>query len=202
MNVREEVVKVVGRAADADRENGRLVVRANLPTTLLGALGATFFVAVGAYLCVGSLVPDMFVEPFAFPSRRIVAFVVGAADLLFFGFALIFLVGRLFRFRNPIFEVGPDGILDRASALSVGFIPWEEVEDARVRRLLVLGYLAVRVRDARALLTRQGPVKRRLMGLNQRIIGTPVAVPLSALAVREEELLRKIRRHMESSAER
>ena len=181
---------------NVERENGRLVVRPSIPTTLLGATGSALFVAAGAYLCAGALVPGVFAEPPASPLSRIVVLTAGAANLLFFGFALALLLGRLLRPRRPIFEVGPKGILDRASALSAGFVGWEEVEDARVRRFLGYRYLGVRARDARALLARQGPVKRRLMGLNRRIVGVPVAVPLSALAIREDVLLREIRRHL------
>ena len=181
---------------DIGRGNGRLVVRPSIPTTLLGVLGSALFVAGGVYLCAGALVPGVFAEPPASSSSRIAVLAATAADLVFFGFALAFLLGRLLRPRRPIFEVGPEGILDRASALPAGFVGWEEVEDARVGRFLGYRYLGVRVTDARALLARQGPIKRRLMGISHRIAGVPVAVPLGALAVREDVLLREIRRHL------
>lgn len=172
------------------------MVRASPPTTLLGAIGSSAFVAVGAYLCAGSLLPSVFADPIASPSRRILVFVTGALSVLFFGFVLVYFVGRLLSFRRPILEVGPEGILDRASVLSAGFVPWEEVEDARVRRFLGYRYLGVRVRDPQALLARQGPAKRWLMGVNQEIVGTPVNVPLGALAVREDALIGEIGRNL------
>ena len=181
---------------NAEGENGKLVVRPSLPTTLLGVLGSALFVAGGAYLCARALVPGVSAEPPASPLSRIAVLAAGAAGLLFFGFALVFLLGRLLRFRRPILEVGPEGILDRASAVSAGFVGWDEVEDVGVRRFLGHRYLGVRVTDARALLARQGPAKRRIMGFNQKLIGVPVAVPLSALAVREDVLLREIGRHL------
>ena len=42
----------------------------------------------------------------------------------------------------------------------------------------------------------QRPAKRWLMGISVRIAGTPVAVPLRALAVREDVLLGEIGRHL------
>ena len=195
---REEAqTKVPG--GNAEGENGRLVVRPSLPTTLLGVLGSALFVAGGAYLCARALVPGVSAEPPASPLSRIAVLAAGAAGLLFFGFALVFLLGRLLRFRRPILEVGPEGILDRASALGAGFVPWEEVEGARVRRFLGPRLLAVEVRDERALLARQGPARRLLMAVNRRILGTPVLVPLGLLAVGEDTLLREIERHLSRS---
>ena len=180
----------------ASREGGRLVVRTSLGTMVLGALGAAFFVALGAYLCAVALGLVAVADP---PASRISFLAVGAADLLFFGFCLTFCLGRIARFRRPIFEVGPEGILDRASALGAGFVPWEEVEGARVRRCLGPRLLAVEVRDERALLARQGPARRLLMAVNRRILGTPVLVPLGLLAVGEDTLLREIERHLSRS---
>ena len=138
-------------------------------------------------------------RPPASPFAWAIFFGAGAANLLFFGLCLGFYLGRIVRFRRPIFEVGPEGILDRASALGTGFVPWEEVEGARVRRFLGPRLLAVEVRDERALLARQGPARRLLMAVNLRILGTPVLVPLGLLAVGEDTLLREIERHLSRS---
>ena len=185
---------MLGRVVE--REDRRLAVRTSVPRTLLAALASALAVALGAYLCAGSLVPSVFANPFFSPSARVLVFAAGAA-VLFFGFALAFYLGRLFSFRRPIVEVGPGGIVDRSSALGAGFVAWEEVEAVGVRRFLGQRFLAVRVKDAQTLLARQSPpLKRWLMGINRRITGAPVNVPLGALAVREEVLLREIDRHL------
>jgi len=172
---------------------------------VLGALGSAFAVAMGAYLCAALLGLVAVANPPASAAARLLFLAAVAANLLFFGFCLAFCVGRIARFRRPIFEVGPEGILDRASALGAGFVPWEEVQGARVRRFLGPRLLAVELRDARALralLVRQGPAKRPFMALNRRLVGTPVLVPLGLLAVREDALLREIERHLSRSRRR
>ena len=177
--------------ANTKREDGKFVVRASLPKMLFAALASAFFVAIGIYLCAG-----FFGGSLGLPFSRPLVLVVGVADLLFFGFCLVFFLGRVLHLRRPIFVVSPQGILDRASAVGAGFVAWEEVEDVGVRWLLVGSVLAVGVRDARALLERQSPPKRWLMRLNMRIVGTPITVPLSALAVREDVLLGEIGRNI------
>ena len=176
-----------------------LVVRTSAGPMVLGSLGSAFGVALGAYLCATALGLVAVAVPPASAPARLLMLAAGASDLLFFGFCLAFYLGRIVHFRRPIFEVGPEGILDRASALGAGFVPWEEVEGTRVRGFLVPRLLAVKVKDERALLARQGPAKRLLMGVNRRIAGTPVLVPLGFLAVREDTLLWEIEKHLSRS---
>ncbi len=74
-----------------------------------------------------------------------------------------------------------------------------------MRRFLRPRLLAVELRDARALralLARQRPAKRLFMGVNRRLVGTPVLVPLGLLAVWEDALLREIERHLSRSRRR
>ncbi len=178
------------------REHRTLVVKADPLRMLLGALASTFFVALGAYLCAGSLLPGVFANPYFYPPARVLVFAAGAATVLFFGFSL----GRLLYRRRPILEVGPEGMVDHASALGAGIVPWEEVEGVGVRRFLGQRFLAVRVRDPRALLARQGPAKRWAMRFNQRITGAPINVPLGALAVGERELVERTARYLRQAA--
>lgn len=92
--------------------------------------------------------------------------------------------------------MGPDGILDRASALCAGFVPREDVEEARTRGFLGQRVLGVRLRDERGFLARQSLPRRFLMGLNRRVLGAPINVPMSAQAVMEDVLLGEIERHL------
>ena len=180
-------------------EGGGLVVRTSVGPMVLGSLGSALAVALGAHLCAAGLGLVAVANPLSSAPARLLFLAAGASDLLFFGFCLAFYLGRIVRFRRPIFELGPEGILDRASALGAGFVPWEEVEGTRVRRLLGSRVLAVEVTDERALLARQGPAKRLLMGVNGRIVGTPVLVPLGFLDVREDTLLWEIEKHLSRS---
>lgn len=166
---------------------------------VLGALFSAFAVALGAYLCAAALGLVAVADPPASAPARLLFLAAGASDLLFFGFCLAFYLGRIVRFRRPIFEVCAEGILDRASALGAGFVPWGEVEGAWMRSFLGQRLLAVEVTDERPLLARQGPAKRLLMGVNGRIVGTPVLVPLGFLDVREDTLLWEIEKHLSRS---
>jgi hypothetical protein len=200
------------------REGGRLSVRTSIPRAAFVALGSALFVAAGGLLCGAglyvplSLLRDAWMLPFAGMSAftLVVSVLVscfylllGLASIVFFGPALIFSLGRLLFFRRPVLEVGPEGILDRASAVGVGFVRWEEVKDVRPAVFHGQRFIAIRVRDEQTLLERQNLIKRLIMRLNRRYFtGTIANVPLLMLAIPEEELLAEIEPHLEDAARR
>ncbi len=186
------------------REGGKLPIRASIPRTVLMVLGSALFVVAGGAICAMGLFGLLTkTAGMSYFGLAVVALVdsfyvlVGLAAIVFFGFTLLFALGRLLFFWRPIFEVGPEGILDRASAGSVGFVPWEEVKGVRPGTISGQRFLAIRVKDEQALLERQNLVKRFLMRLNRRYFtGAIVNVPLNALAIPEEELLAEIKPHL------
>ena len=192
------------------RESGKLSVRTSIPRTALMALGSALFVVAGGAICAVVL-NVLLIETAGMSSLALAVtvlvdsfyLVAGLAAIVFFGFTLLFSLGRLFSFWRPIFEVGPEGILDKASAASVGFVPWEEVKDVRPGTVGGQRFMKVWVKDEQALLQRQNLMKRLVMRLNRRYLtGTIVNVPLTALAIPEEDLLAEIKPHLNPPAQR
>jgi len=188
----------------ASREGGKLSVRTSIPRTALMALGSALLTAAAGALCATWFVtlPEQaagmsLVLLVVTRLATLPIFVVCLVGVLLFGWGSIFFLGRLLFFRRPVFEVGPEGILDRASAVGVGFVPWEDVKDVRPAVFHGQRSIAIRVRSERELLERQNPVKRLLIGINRRYFGSaPIHVPLNALAVPEEELAAEITRYL------
>lgn len=128
-------------------------------------------------------------------------FVICLAGVVLFGGGLIFFVGRLLTFWRPILEVDSRGILDRASAVSVGFLEWEEVKDIRPANITGQSYISIRLENEQEVLARQNPLKRMLMRFNRRYFTKTIAnVPMNVLAIPEEELLIEVQPHLDSPA--
>lgn len=129
-------------------------------------------------------------------------FLVCLAGVLLFGWGLIFFLVRLLFFWRPIFEIGPEGILDRASGISVGFVPWVEVKKVRPAKYHGQRFIMVWVKNERELLERQNPLKRLLIRINRKYFGSgPIQVPLNALAIPEEELAAEIMGYLDQQVE-
>lgn len=160
------------------------------------ALGSAFFVIACGGICAAWLVtfPEDAVRlslPWLVVARLVSlpVFVACVVGVLFFGWGLIHFLGQLLFFWRPVLEIGPDGILDRASGVSVGFVPWEEVGSVEPYRVRGQRFVTIRVENERELIARQNPLKRLLIKANRRYFDTgEINIPLNVLAIPDEEL--------------
>lgn len=128
-------------------EDGKLSVRVSIPSSVFCVLGSALFVALGVLLCpafLAALLSPAYGESLIERAMGLLfsflLFLAGLAGVLFFGYTLVFFAIRLLFFWRPVFEVGPEGIVDRASAVGAGFVPWEEVKDVRPAAMRGTGF--------------------------------------------------------------
>jgi hypothetical protein len=186
--------------------DGRLVARVGPLKALLLALGSALFVVCGLGIGYAAvlLVEDA-LEPYRHPVVVSALYLLVAAVYLllavvcvgFFGYALLFFLGRLMFFWRPALVVGSEGLYDDASALGAGWIRWEEIGGARLLSYGGQPYIALRLRDEAAFLSRQPQPKRWLIRLNRRrFTGATVNIPTRFLDADAEELLEEISDHL------
>jgi hypothetical protein len=124
---------------------------------------------------------------------------LGVLGLVVFGSAAGFLLRRLL-VRRPTLVLDAGGLVDRASAVAAGRVPWDRVADVGVQTMGRNRVLSVLLRDPEAWLAAQPPLRRRTMALNAKLLGTPVNIPLSAVDVPEDELLAALARWRQHAA--
>lgn len=107
------------------------------------------------------------------------------ADVLFFGSCVLLALERLLEPR-PVLIIDNLGIADNASAVGAGFIAWEEIAGASLRDLGASRFLVTSLRDPRAVLARQSPIRRGVMAANSGIVGSPVTIPGNTTTPLEE----------------
>src|SRR5262249_18068977 len=100
---------------------------------------------------------------------------VAIACIVFFGLALVYVVWRLVR-PTPALVIHSSGLFDNASALSAGFLRWDEISSIFVARIKNQKFLAIAVKDVEGLLNRYSGVKARLMKMNVRLAGAAVNI--------------------------
>ncbi len=90
---------------------------------------------------------------------------------------------------DPLIELTPEGIVDRASSISVGLIRWEEMTEIIVYEENSVGFLGIMVKDIQAVLSRQQGVKKAVQGFESgktSCIPIPSTwLPVSVEALRE-----------------
>jgi hypothetical protein len=147
---------------------------------LLGqGLGALAFVALGAF---------MIWEP---PRHGLWAQFMGAVTVAFFGFVGAAILFRLLR-PGPAIAIGDDGILDDASGVSLGLIPWDQVGGIDEYRVEGQAFLGIGLRDPEAVIARQPFWKRRLIRANLRMGAAAVNIPQASVGIKLKDLRREI----------
>jgi hypothetical protein len=109
----------------------------------------------------------------------------------FFGLCFVYAVYRLV-VRKPSLILSREGILDNASAVSAGFVRWEEVDRIFYSSMMNQEFVSIALKDTEGFLGRIGGVKATLMRANVGLVGAPINLPANALAVSSAELLKLI----------
>ena len=170
---------MVGASSSAEE----LVVATNRTRLMSIAAGAAALVVAGGWLLsiAGRMGP--------IEGRCVEA--IGLVGIVFFGAGLIYASIRLVR-PTPAVVVSRQGLLDRASAVSVGFIAWTEIKELREYRFMNQVLLGIVPRDLDALLARQPAWKRVFLRANLWLGVAPVNVPESMLSMRVSQLVQEI----------
>jgi len=163
----------------ADNE---LIVPAS-KTKLLGVVaGACAFVVLSVWLLS---------RPYPNPIQRTRAQLVAVGAIVFFGACGVYGVTRLLR-PTPAVIINDKGIVDNASALSTGFIAWEEIAELREYRFQNQTFLGIYPKRLDALLARQSAWKRHAINANMALGVAPVNIPQVVLPMSAAELMSEI----------
>lgn len=123
-------------------------------------------------------------------------FILGAASILFFGLAGLYGLKMLFD-REPGLVLNSSGIVDNASAMTAGFIPWSEVIGVGVYEIQRQKMLIIGVRDPRKYVERGSALKQLVNRANHKLGGSPIAISSIALQIDFPELLSLFERYLQ-----
>ena len=121
--------------------------------------------------------------------------VLGTLGVGLFGFLSVRLLREIIQAKT-VLTIDSGGIDDRASSLSLGRIPWDQILDLEER----VDAMLVHVRDPDALISRAGPLKRLALRLRTRRTGTPVQIGLIGLRIPAEQVRDRMEDEMQRHA--
>lgn len=139
------------------------------------------FVIMSILLIIGGILLDL----------ALWVYIVAGIGLLYFGANLCY-VARRYKVIKPVVEIGPAGIVDNASGVGAGLIRWEEIQAIYPFTFMGQQSLGIVPHDERAILSRHGSLKRAIMRINKRLVGTPISIPQVALPLPIIELAQQI----------
>jgi hypothetical protein len=142
--------------------------------------------AMGAIMSAVSVV--LFLAGIGGGVHGLLFLLVGAPGALFFVPSTAYLLGQAAR-RGPALILSTKGFTDHASAIGVGFVPWGEVASIRSSSVRGRAFVAVRIRDPRAVLARQPAYRRALLRLNRKWFNGDVFIPENVLPISAKKLI-------------
>ena len=128
-----------------------------IPSKKLGnmvyALGALMFVIFGLLFLFSS---------------NFFAILIGLFSIIFFGWGFIILFKRIFT-SHSLLIIDEQGMTDNSSALALGFIPWEDIENVQLRHMLNQTFISVSVKDQEAYLAKMSTLQRNATKANLKM---------------------------------
>jgi hypothetical protein len=148
-------------------------------------IGSCAFVAIGIWLF--SLDPASIR---ALPRGSNPTFVhsIGLASVVFFGLCAIVAIPKLFD-EKPGLVFASSGIIDNASSVSAGLIPWTEIIGAESFDVRKQKFLIIKVKDPQKYLDRGNRLKKLAITANYKMCGSPITISAIALKTSFPELL-------------
>jgi hypothetical protein len=174
---------------------GTIVIGFNRKSLFVTLLAAALFAAIGVYLWTMSSDAN---EP-AF--RRTLFRVVGAASAIFSCLALIAILRKQFS-RKAALVIDDEGIVDQASPMKMGRIPWSDIEDIAISPAAGREWLVIRLIHPEDYLQRVSTWRRYVGSANMRMVGSPVVISPSILDFDDGELWAILTERLEGSRAR
>lgn len=148
-----------------------------------GLTGSVLFVAASIWILTLKQTPgSMMANPWIRHS-------IAGCGIIFFGFTGILYFFKL-RDKKPGLVIDQNGIIDNSGGLAAGFIPWTDIKEFSVSKVMKQQFLIISVRNPDYYINSQKNIlKQKGMEYNQRNYGSPIAISTNTLNCKLPELL-------------
>lgn len=115
-------------------------------------------------------------------------FFVGLLSVLFFGICFAFGLKKFFD-KKPGLILNEKGVFDNSSGLSIGLIPWVDIEEVAVISINSNKFIVIRVNNPQDYLDKaKNRFTRKSMAINYKWYGSPIAISAHSLQIRHKDL--------------
>ena len=175
--------------------SGRVVVPLSKRKIVLAVLGCAVFVALAV-----AFWPALDGLPSGQWTRwKLIAAL--SATIAFFGAGGLYLIRKLFD-REPGLVIDDEGIVDNASGVSAGRIPWSHIKGFHVTTVKGQRFLTIDVHSPEIYIERAPPLKRPLVRVNAAYFGSPIQIGTATLRIDFDELHSILTRWFETRVHR
>lgn len=169
----------------------KLVIKQNANGNTLYIVGALIFVLIGLWILL--MEDEIFIS-------SILNFIIRLAALvgvIFFGYCMLFYIKRNQENKDLII-VDKNGITDNSTAISVGFIPWEDIDNIYINSMLNNKFILVKLKNEEKYLNKVSFAKQKLMLVNKKMGYEIISITLNSTGIQPEKFLQEILEYRKS----
>ncbi len=173
--------------------NTPIVIKQNSKGNFLYVLGALV-------LCVLSFIfllmdfstlansSNIFSLFFQIPFFYVVLKIILCIGVVFFGYGFVYLLKRMKQGKN-ILIVDENGITDNSSAISFGFIPWEDINDIKIVSMLNNDLIELSLNNEQEYIDKLPSLKRHMIAANKKLGYNAACITLNSTGISPYSLL-------------
>jgi hypothetical protein len=166
------------------KEDDKIEITLSKGKLIKGLIASIVFVVLGFWILIykPTVSNAMFDNPF-------VKYGSAVACLLFFGFAIFYFSFKLTD-KKPGIVVSNNGILDNSSAVAAGLIPWKDIKQFAIAKVMKQEFLIIVINNPEFYINKQTNIfKKKGMQYNLNNYGSPLAISAIGLKCSLNELI-------------
>ncbi|UUV22575.1 STM3941 family protein [Paenimyroides aestuarii] len=154
-------------------------------------IGSIIFVILGVWFLVN---PPELNNPIL--GNSVVIYVIGLLSIVFFGFIGIMIFRKLFDKKAGLI-INQDGIIDNTSGLSIGFIPWSEIQEISSTQVMNQKFISIVLKNPEAFMEKiSNPIQKNAMKMNYKTSDSPISISSNALKTDFNKLFNLLKEKM------
>ncbi|MDE6469983.1 MAG: hypothetical protein K2L19_03055 [Eubacterium sp.] len=110
---------------------------------------------------------------------------------IFMGYGAVYFAKRIKR-KKPILVVNDKGITDHTSAISVGFIPWDDIERIYIGSQQGNKFIELQIKDEEKYLSNMSFIKKKTVMANKKLGHQIVLITLNSTGIAPESIMPEI----------
>ncbi len=114
--------------------------------------------------------------------------IIPLIGLVFFGACAIYAMYRLF-VPKPSLIINEKGITDDSSAISFGFLSWDEIEKIYISNVINQAFLSILPKNVDEQLKKFSGIKQKIFKKNISLTGAPYGISSNSLPISTEKLM-------------
>ena len=124
--------------------------------------------------------------------------IIGIIGALVCGYSLIFLISRLLVKNKDIVIVNKNGITDNSSAISLGFISWEDIDKITTAYLLGDQFVHIQLKDDKKYLKKLSVFKKIFVLINRKLGFGIALISANSTGIEPEVFVKEVKAYRKS----